>query len=147
MREAAVGVENRRHSRFKTRIPVRFNLNPNYHFVPGIRKTGVGGTLRNVSPEGFLIDAPLDLIDVCQIFPEDLEADSPFELEVLFTDSRERRFLMRGSVRWYRVSEPERDIRHFEAGLHLRDAESRAVAKSMVRSITRATVNGGKDRS
>lgn len=136
-----MGAENRKHPRFKTKIPIRFNLNPNYHVVPTIRKMGVGGTLRNVSSEGLLIDSRLDLIDVCQIFPEDMDDGSPFELEVLLTDSRDRRYVIRGSVRWYRVSEPARNVRHFQAGLSVSDGESLAVARSIVRSINRSAMS------
>jgi hypothetical protein len=132
-----VRVENRKYSRFKTKIPIRFNLNPNYHFVPGMRRMGVGGVLQNVSFEGLSIDSRLDLIDVCQLFPEALEDNSPFELEVLLTDSKDRRFVIRGSVIWYRIGEPERDVRAFQAGLHLKDSESRAVARSIVKSINK----------
>ena len=38
----------RRHSRFETTIPIHFNLNPDYHHVPQIRKLGVGGHLRRL---------------------------------------------------------------------------------------------------
>ncbi len=116
-----------------TRIPIRFNLNPDYHFVPGMRQMGVGGTLRNVSYEGLRIDSRLDLVDVCQIFPEALEDDSPFELEVVLTDARERRWLIRGSVIWYLVTQLEENVRLFRAGLSLKDAESRAVARSITK--------------
>ncbi len=94
---------------------------------------GVGGTLRNVSYEGLLIDSRLDLVDVCQIFPEALEDRSSFELEVVLTDVKERRWLVRGTVIWYRVSQPEEGVRLFRAGLSLRDAESRAIARSVTR--------------
>ncbi len=96
---------------------------------------GVGGTLRNVSYEGALIDSRLDLIDVCQIFPEDIEDDSPFELELTLTDSREKTWLIRGSVRWYRVSELARNTSHFQAGLLLKDRQSRAIAKGIIKSV------------
>ncbi len=98
---------------------------------------GVGGILRNVSFEGLSLDSRLDLIDVCQLFPEALEDNSPFELEVLLTDSKDRQFVIRGSVRWYRIGEPEGDVRAFQAGLHLKDSESRAVARSIVKSINK----------
>jgi len=130
-----MGVENRKHPRFETTLSIRFNLNPDHHFVPGIRKMGVGGTVRNVSPEGLSIDSRLDLLDVCQIFPEAIEDDSVFELEVEVTDFRKRKARIRGTVRWYRLSEPENNIRHFQAGLYLKDAESRAIARSIVESI------------
>ena len=133
--------DKRKHPRFETTLPIRFNLNPNYHFVPGIRKTGVGGTIRNISSEGLLIDSRLDLLDVCQIFPEAIEDDSAFELEVMFTDSKDRRLLFRGAVRWYCLSEPERNIRHFRAGLYLKDPESRAIARNIIESITLTAPN------
>jgi len=126
--------EKRKYQRVETIIPIRFNLNPDHHFVPGIRKMGVGGTVRNISSEGLLIDSRLDLLDVCQIFPEAMEDDSAFELELVLTDSRERRLLIRGVVRWYRLSEPQGNIRHFRAGLYLKDAESRSIAKSIIGS-------------
>lgn len=132
---ASMGVENRKYPRIETALSIRFNLNPDHHFVPGIRKMGVGGTVRNISFEGLLIDSRLDLLDVCQIFPEAMEDDSAFELEVVLTDSRERRVLVKGAVRWYRVGGPEKKIRQFQAGLYLKDAESRAVARSIVESI------------
>ncbi len=141
MEGLSLGVENRKYPRFKTRIPIRFNLNPNFHVVPTIRKMGVGGMLRNVSFEGLFIDSQLDLVDVCQIFPEDLEEGSPFELEVVFIDSREKRFVIRGTVRWYRVSKSEKNTRYLQAGLYLKDAESRAVARSIVKSITKPVVH------
>jgi hypothetical protein len=128
--------ENRKHHRFEATIPIRFNLNPDYHFVPGIRRLGVGGTIRNISLQGVGIDSWMDLLDVCQVFPEELEDDSPFELEVVLSDSRGTRLLIKGAVSWHRLSEPESDIRHFQAGLHLRDDESCATARSLVESIT-----------
>lgn len=127
--------DRRRHCRVETSLPVRFNLNPDYHVVPGIRKMGVGGRVHNVSAEGLLIDSQLDLLDLCQIFPEALSDHSPFELEVTLTNSRERRALVRGTVRWYSLGEPERKIRRFKAGLYLKDAESRAIARSIVETI------------
>lgn len=128
--------EKRKHPRFGTTFPIRFNLNPDHHVVPGIRKMGVGGTVRNVSCEGLLINSRLDLLDVCQIFPEAMEDGAAFELEVVFTDPKEkRRVLIRGGVRWYHLSEPEGNIRQFQAGLYLRDLESQAIAKSIVESM------------
>ncbi len=79
----------------------------------------------------------MDLLDVCQIFSEEMDGDSAFHLEVVFTDHRDRRHLMRGAVRWYRLSESERDIQQFQGGLYLKDAESRTIAKSIVESIGR----------
>ncbi len=136
-------VEKRKHPRFEAVWPIRFNLNPDYHYVPAIRKMGVGGTIRNISLEGLLIDARMDLLDVCQIFSEEKEGDSAFQLEVVLTDSREMRRFLRGVVRWYRVGEPERNIRHFQAGLFLMDPESRAIARNIVESITPTTLNRG----
>lgn len=133
--------EDRKHPRIRTALPIRFNLNPDYHYVPEIRKMGVGGTARNVSSEGLLIDSSMDSLDLCQIFSEAIEDGSPFELEVVVTDSRERRSLIRGSVKWYRLSEPDGHIRHFQAGLYLKDDESRAVTRSIVESIIPKTTN------
>lgn len=133
--------EKRKHPRFAMTLPIRFNLNPDYHVVPGIRKMGVGGTVRNISSDGLLIDSRLDLLDVCQIFPEAMEDDAAFELEVVLTDPKERRVLIRGGVRWYHLREPEGNIRQFQAGLYLRDFESRVIAKSIVESITATAVN------
>ena len=96
---------------------------------------GIGGTVRNVSDEGLLIVSRLDVLDVCQIFPEAIEEGSSFELEVTLTDKKDRRQLMRGAVRWYRLSEPEAELRHFQAGLYLWDTESRTVARGIVASI------------
>jgi hypothetical protein len=129
--------DRRKYHRFETTIPIRFNLNPDFHFVPGIRKLGVGGKANNISIEGLLIDSRMDLLDVCQIFPEAMEDHSAFELEVALTDLRGRRELIRGAVRWYRLSKPKNDVRHFQAGLYLKDTESRAVAKGMVQSIAK----------
>lgn len=130
--------ERRKHPRVKTVIPVRFNLNPDYHFVPAIRKLGVGGKARNISSEGLQIDSQMDLLDLCQIFSEAMEDHAPFELEVFLVDPRERRTLIKGAVMWYRLDELKGDIRHFQAGLYLRDAESRAIAKNII-EYTRAT--------
>jgi hypothetical protein len=96
---------------------------------------GVGGTVRNVSYEGLLIVSRLDVLDLCQIFPEAIEDGSSFELEVTLTDKKDRKQLMRGAVRWFRLSEPERELRHFQAGLYLWDTESRSVARGIVASI------------
>ena len=127
----AAGKENRKYPRFETASTIHFNLNPDYHYVPQIRKLGVGGYLRNVSLEGIEIDTQMDLQDLCQIFAEAIEEGSPFELEVVFRDSRGRRLLIRGSVKWYQVSEAENDIRDFKAGLYLKDTESRALLKKV----------------
>ena len=118
--------------RLETTIPIHFNLNPDYHQVPTIRKLGVGGTVCNISFEGLLIVSHLDLLDLCQIFPEALENDSAFELELFLTGPRETRELIRGAVRWYSVSELDGDTRHFRAGLHLKDVESLTIARRFV---------------
>ena len=128
--------ESRKDPRFETAIPIRFNLNPDHHFVPIIRKLGVGATIRNISLRGLGIDSRMDLLDVCQVFYEEMEEDSPFELEVLFWTSRGARLLIKGSVRWYRLSEPDGDIRHFQAGLHLKDGESIDATRSMIESAS-----------
>ena len=133
--------ERRKHRRFRTHIPVRFNLNPDYHYVSGIRKLGVGGTVCNISDEGIRIESQMDLQDVCQVFSEALEEGSPFELEVTFRDVRGIRALVRGSVRWYRLSEPEGEIRYFQAGLLLRDDESINIAKDIIQSLTRTVTD------
>ena len=124
--------EERQQPRFDTAITVHFNLNPDYHYVPTIRRLGVAGTVRNVSMAGLAIDARMDLLDTCQIFSEAMEEDSPFELEVVFSGFREERLLVRGSVRWYRMSEPSEGMRYFQAGLYLKDAESRAIVKGII---------------
>jgi hypothetical protein len=134
--DVARGVENRRHPRFDTAFPTRFNLSPDRHFVPEIRKWGVKGAVNNISCEGLLIDSQMDLLDVCQIFSEAMDDDSAFELEVELTDAKNRSVRVKGEVRWYRVSEPLTADRHFLAGLHLKDAESQAVARSIVEWIT-----------
>ena len=133
--------DNRKHPRNATAFPIRFNLNPDYHYVPTIKKLGVGGTIHNISWEGIRIDSQMDLLDVCQIFSEELDDDSAFRLEVLVTDHRKRTQYIKGEVRWYRVSEPERNIRHFQAGLYLKDVESQSVTKSMVRSMNSRAMN------
>ena len=96
----------------------------------------MAGTIRNVSLQGLGIDSQMDLLDVCQIFSEAIEDGSPFELEIQFWDSRGRRVLLRGSVKWYRVWEPENDMRHFEAGLELKDDESLTTVSGLIESIT-----------
>ncbi len=127
--------ENRKHPRFKTRIPIRFNLNPDYHLVPEIKKIGVGGIAGNISREAVMIDSRMDLLDVCQIFHEAIEDDSALEIEVFITEPSGRMEVMRGSMRWCELSNPESNIRHFQAGLHLNEAESRAVATLIVESL------------
>ena len=133
--------ERRKHRRFRIHIPVHFNLNPDYHYVPGIRKLGVGGAICNISHEGILIESQMDLQDVCQVFSEAIEEGSPFELEVTFRDVRGARALIRGLVKWYRLSEPEGEIRHFQAGLLLRDDESINIAKDIIQSLTRTVTD------
>lgn len=128
--------ESREDPRFETAIPIRFNLNPDHHFVFGIRNLGVGGTIRNISLRGLGIDSRMDVLDVCQVFPEEMEEDSPFELEVVLWDSRGARLLIRGQVRWYRLNEPDGDIRHFQAGLYLNDQESVSIAEGIIESVT-----------
>ena len=123
--------ERRKHPRVETTLPIHFNLNPDYHYVPTIRKLGVAGTIRNMSREGLGLYSRMDLLDVCQIFTEAIEGDSIFALEVSFMDSKGEKALLKGEVRWYQVSESEGDIRQFQAGLHLKDVESQAVLKSM----------------
>jgi hypothetical protein len=129
-------VDNRKHPRFETHLPIRFNLNPDYHFVPAMRKLGVGGTIRDISLLGVGIDSQMDLLDVFQVFPEEMEDESPFELELVLWDSRGTRLLIRGSVRWCQVSEPDNGMRHFEAGLYLKDDQSRTAARDILESIT-----------
>ena len=97
---------------------------------------GVGGTVRNLSHEGLLIDSRLDLLDVCQIFPEAMEDGSAFELEVVLMDSREKRLLIKGAVIWYRLGDPEGSSRHFWAGLHLTNSESLTIARNLFESVT-----------
>jgi len=128
--------DNRKHPRNANAFPIRFNLNPDYHHVPAIRRLGVGGTARNVSSKGLLIDSWMDLLDLCQIFSEAIEDGSPFELEVVLTNSRQRRLLIRASVRWYQLSESENGIRYLRAGLQLKDDESLPAARALIESIT-----------
>ena len=136
-----MGVEKRKHPRFQTALPIRFNLNPDHHVVPAIRKMGIGGTVRNISPEGLLIDSRLDLLDLCQIFPEALDDGSPFELELQLIDRKERRVLIPGTVRWYRLGEPERKTRQFQAGLCLIDPDSRGIAGSLIEFVGNEQMN------
>ena len=127
--------ENREYYRYETSFPIHFNLNPDHHYVSAIRKMGVAGTIRNISLQGLGIDSQMDLLDLCQIFSEAIEDGSPFELEIQFWDSSGRRVLLKGSVRWHQVSEPKNDIRHFKAGLLLKDAETLTAARGLVESI------------
>jgi len=136
------GEENRKYPRIETALPIHFNLNPDHHYVPNLKKLGVAGTVRNISFEGLGIDSRMDLLDVCQIFPEEVERGSTFQLEVSITNPMKGTRWMRGAVRWYRVSEPDRDIREFRAGLHLKDSESRAVANGLVESTGAMPTSG-----
>jgi hypothetical protein len=132
--------ERREDPRFETAIHIRFNLNPDYHFLQGIRRLGVGGTIRNLSLRGLEVDSEMDLLDVCQIFSEEMKEDSPFELEVVLWNSRGTRLLIRGSVRWCQLSEPDGDIRHFQACLHLKDDESIDATKSIIESASKTAM-------
>jgi hypothetical protein len=134
-----MGVENRKRPRLKTAIQVRFNLDSNYHFVPKIREKGIGGTVRNISSEGLGIESELDMLDMCQIFPESIEDGSVFGLELVFIDSERRKTLIKGEVSWHRMSQPQNDLWHFQAGLQPKDTKSRAVARRMFESISRTT--------
>jgi hypothetical protein len=132
-----MGHEKRRNPRFIAAFPVRFNLDPKHHFVPRIRKTGIGGTVRDVSSEGLRIESEMDMLDVCQIFHEAIEDDSVFGLELVVSDSEHGKTPVRGEVRWYRVGDPQNDVRDFRAGLHLKDAKSRSAVRTMIESISR----------
>jgi hypothetical protein len=123
--------ERRKHPRLDIDIPVFFNLDPDHHYVPTIRKSGVAGKVQNISPEGLMIDARMDLLDICQIFPEDTEEGAAFVLDVFFADSRGEKSVIKAEVRWYELGEPADQIREFRAGLYLRDAESRATLRNM----------------
>ncbi len=130
-------VENRKHPRLRAAIPIRFNLDPDYHFVPRIKKAGVVGFVRNISPEGLGIDSEMDLLDVCQIFHESIEDDSVFGVELVFTDPEGTEIRIRGQVSWYQMSETGNDLQQLRAGLHLEDTESRTLAMRIVKSISR----------
>ncbi|NIQ37873.1 MAG: hypothetical protein GTN81_04695 [Proteobacteria bacterium] len=129
-----MGLDNRRYPRFITAFPTRFNLSPDRHYVPQIRKWGVKGAVNNISIEGLLIDSHLDLLDICQIFSEATD-DSTFELEVQLTDARKRSVRLKGEVRWYRIGGPDAEDRHFQAGLYLREPDSKSVARKIVQAI------------
>jgi hypothetical protein len=102
-----------------------------------IRSMGVAGTIRNVSSGGIMIDSRLDVLDVCHIFAEELEEDSPLELEISLSDSRGRRTLFRGTVKWYQVSEPDsHGLRHFQAGLQLRGENISSVTETVLGSAS-----------
>jgi hypothetical protein len=133
-----MGAENRKHDRVVTAIPVRFNLNPRHHIVPEIRKMGVAGAVNDISPEGLGIDAEMNLLDLCQIFPETIDEGSPFALELLMTDPEKGKVIIRGEVSWYRVDQPESDRLHFQAGLHLENQESRTFARRLSESASRS---------
>ncbi len=135
--ELPMGVENRKHPRLRAAIPIRFNLDPDYHFVPRIKKAGVVGVVRNISSEGLGIDSEMDLLDVCQIFHESIEDDSVFGVKLVFTDPEGREIRIRGQVSWYQMSETKNDLQHFRAGLHLKDTKSHTLAMRIVESICR----------
>lgn len=139
--ESLTTEEQRGSTRFSVAMPIRFNLNPDFHYVQSIRMMGVGGRTRDISKEGLSIDSRLDLGDVCQIFPEALEDGSVFELELELMDARDRKVRIRGAVKWYRVDEQPGDLLHFMAGVHLKDAESQAVATGLVTSAKKATLH------
>jgi hypothetical protein len=123
--------EKRKFPRIDVAVPIRFNLDPDYHYVPTIRKSGVTGRVQNISPEGFKIDARMDLLDICQIFPEDPEEGAAFVLDVFFVDFKGNESVIKAEVRWYELGEPEDQIRQFRAGLYLRDPESRGAVRNM----------------
>jgi hypothetical protein len=52
-----------------------------------------------------------------------------------------RKVRIRGAVKWYRVDEQPGDLLHFMAGVHLKDAESQAVATGLVTSAKKATLH------
>jgi len=141
--------DRRRHPRFKTAIPVHFNLNPDQSDAPAIKKLGLAGTMRDVSAEGLRIDSRMALLDMFQIFQEAMKEDSPFELEVFLVDSVERKYPIKGEVRWHRLSEPEKDLLgwRFQAGLYLKDRASRSVVKNIIVSMHGHPKPGGKDDS
>jgi hypothetical protein len=138
-----MGHDKRRHSRFKVAIPVRFNLDPKHHLVPRIRKTGVRGILRDLSPEGFRIESGMDLLDVCHIFPEAIGDDSVFGLEVEFSDSQYGRIPTRGEVRWYRVGKLRGNLRDFQASVRPKDIDSRLAVSRMAETISRTAEPSG----
>ena len=123
--------ERRKHPRLEIDILIHFNLDPDHHYVPGIRKKGIAGRVRNISPEGLRIDAQMDLLDVCQIFPEDTEEGAAFVIDVFFVDSRGKESVIKGEIKWYELGEPEDQIWQFRAGLYLIDADSRTTVKRM----------------
>jgi hypothetical protein len=77
----------------------------------------------------------MDLLDLCQIFSEAMEEDSPFELELFLSDPKRGRELIKGAVRWHRLSESEGNTWQFQAGLYLKDAEGQATARGIIRSL------------
>jgi hypothetical protein len=136
-----MSIERRKQARYETAYTTQFNLNPDYHFIQTIRRMGVAGTIRNVSSGGIMIDSRLDVLDVCHIFAEELEEDSPFELELSLSDSRGRRTLLRGTVKWYQVSEPDsQGLRLFRAGLHLRAENISSVTETVLGSASQRAV-------
>jgi hypothetical protein len=130
------GGENRKHPRFEAVIPIRFNLNPDHHYVPRIRNHGIAGALQNISHQGIMIDSRMDLLDLFQIFHEEMEGNSCFELEVVVPDFAGKRLLVRGATRWYRLGEPKGEIRQFQAGLYLKDTESQVIARGILESLS-----------
>lgn len=130
--------EDRRHARFETSIPIRFNLNPTYHLVPGIRMMGVGGTIRKISIQDVIIESRLNLLNVCQIFPEQMEDDCPFELEVVLTNFKGGMIAYQGVGGLVSIEPTTRGIRHFQAGFRLKDDENRTAARPTLESIRRA---------
>jgi hypothetical protein len=135
------GAEQRRSPRYPVSLPTRFNLNPDFHYLQSIRKMGVGGKVENISGEGLMLDSQLDVGDVCQIFPEAMEEGSTFEIELEIMDSRNRKTLLKGSVRWYQLEERPGNLLHLKAGVHLRDKESQAVAQDIVKYALEVSLN------
>jgi hypothetical protein len=127
--------DSRRDVRFNLDLPVRFNLNPDYHYVQSIRKMGVVGRTRNISRSGLSIDSQLDLGDVFQIFPEAIEKESPFEMELEIMGSTKKNTRIKGAVRWYRLEERSGHLFYFEAGIYLTDSDSQKIAQNIVRSL------------
>jgi hypothetical protein len=127
----AMEQERRKHPRLEISIPISFNLDPDYHYVPALRKRGVVGRARNISPEGLGIDARMDLLDLFQIFPEDTGERAAFLLDVFFPDTKGSESMIKAEVKWYQLSDPEDQVWQFRAGLYLSDAESRAVVKNV----------------
>lgn len=130
--------EDRTYAQFEPRVPVQFNLNPTYHSVPAIRRMGVGGTIRKISPEDLVIESSLDLRDVCQIFSEEVEDDCHFELELILTNFKGGTIAYQGVGGLVSIERTTRGIRHFQAGFRLKDDENRTAARPILESIRRA---------